>query len=275
MPDRPELDRRDTTSAPPRDTTIAPPRDTTGAPSRDTTSAPSRDKPATGGGRHTEARRLTEQALQAERSGDDDRAEALFAHASRIEPQAVEDVLTESDIDREARAGHDPDATAVHPQDSPAAAFDIVLVVNDTPHRVHVDARTTLLDALRDRLHLTGTKRGCDMGQCGACTVLLDGRRINACLTLAVMVRDRAITTIEGLTKGGQLHPMQQAFVDCDGFQCGYCTPGQIMSAVGMLAEGRALSDASIREQMSGNLCRCGAYTNIVDAVRSAAGQET
>jgi xanthine dehydrogenase YagT iron-sulfur-binding subunit len=137
-----------------------------------------------------------------------------------------------------------------------------------------VDARTTLLDALRNRLHLTGTKRGCDLGQCGACTVLLDGRRINACLTLAIMARGHAITTIEGIAADGELHPMQTAFVEHDALQCGYCTPGQIMSAIGLLAESRGTDDATIREHMSGNLCRCGAYTNIVAAVRDAAARD-
>src|SRR5436190_10909295 len=153
----------------------------------------------------------------------------------------------------------------------PRLEFDITLHVNGTAHRVRVDARTTLLDALRDRLRLTGTKKGCELGQCGACTVLLDGKRVNACLTLAVMQRDRAITTIEGLAPDGSLHPVQSAFVEHDGLQCGYCTPGQIMSAVGLIAEGRTGSDVEIREHMSGNLCRCGAYTNIVAAVRQAA----
>ena len=153
----------------------------------------------------------------------------------------------------------------------PRREFDITLRVNGVRHRVSVEARTTLLDALRDRLHLTGTKKGCDLGQCGACTVLLDGRRINACLTLAVMQHDRAITTIEGLAADGELDPMQAAVIEHDGLQCGYCTPGQIMSAVGLVREGRVGSDAEIREHMSGNLCRCGAYTSIVAAVRSVA----
>ena len=151
--------------------------------------------------------------------------------------------------------------------------FPLALRVNGTEHRVAVDARTTLLDALRDRLHLTGTKKGCALGQCGACTVLLDGKRIVACLTLAVMCRDRDVSTIEGLAEGERLHPVQAAFLAHDAFQCGYCTPGQIMSAVGAIREGRAGSDAEIREQMSGNLCRCGAYVNIVAAVRDAAAQ--
>jgi xanthine dehydrogenase YagT iron-sulfur-binding subunit len=153
---------------------------------------------------------------------------------------------------------------------NPGREFEITLVVNGAPHRVTVDARTTLLDALRERLHLTGTKKGCALGQCGACTVLLDGRRINSCLTLAVMQQGKSITTIEGLANGGGLHPVQAAFVEHDGFQCGYCTPGQIMSAVGLIREGRTGSDAEIREHMSGNICRCGAYSNIVAAVKDA-----
>ena len=155
----------------------------------------------------------------------------------------------------------------------PARNFDITLTVNGRPHRVEVDARTTLLDALRERLHLTGTKKGCALGQCGACTVLLDGRRAVSCLTLAVMSRGKEVTTVEGLAEGDRLHPVQAAFIEHDAFQCGYCTPGQIMSAVGLIREGRAGSDEEIREQMSGNLCRCGAYTNIVAAVRDAAAQ--
>jgi xanthine dehydrogenase YagT iron-sulfur-binding subunit len=155
----------------------------------------------------------------------------------------------------------------------PATAFEVSLSVNGASHQLTVDARTTLLDALRDRLHLTGTKRGCDLGQCGACTVLLDGRRINACLTLAVMARDKAVTTIEGIAEDGSLHPMQEAFIEHDAFQCGYCTPGQIMSAIGLLTEGRGDADSIVREQMNGNICRCGAYTNIVAAIRDAANQ--
>ena len=156
-----------------------------------------------------------------------------------------------------------------------ANRFDIELIVNGTNLRLAVDARTTLLDALRDRLHLTGTKRGCDLGQCGACTMLLDGRRINACLTLAVMAQRRSITTIEGIARDGELHPMQAAFIEHDAFQCGYCTPGQIMSAIGLLAESRDTDKASVREHMSGNICRCGAYTNIVAAVCDAASRGT
>ena len=147
----------------------------------------------------------------------------------------------------------------------------VMLKVNGVEHPLRIDARTTLLDALREHLDLTGTKKGCDQGACGACTVLVDGRRINSCLTLAVMQAGRSITTIEGLSHGEQLHPVQAAFIRHDGFQCGYCTPGQICSAVACIAEGHTKSDQEIREWMSGNLCRCGAYTNIVAAVREAA----
>ncbi len=223
---------------------------------------------------HRQARTLAEAALQAERAGDSDTADRLFAEADRVDPQAVEHVLQASIVEDLSHAGHALADFAARAQEPPRTEFDIALTVNDVPHRLTVDARTTLLDALRDRLHLTGTKRGCDLGQCGACTVLLDGRRINACLMLAVMARGHAITTIEGIATDGLLHPLQQAFIERDAFQCGYCTPGQIMSAVGLIAEGRATTDAMIREHMSGNICRCGAYTNIVDAVRDAARQE-
>ncbi|HEX7968974.1 MAG TPA: (2Fe-2S)-binding protein [Stellaceae bacterium] len=156
---------------------------------------------------------------------------------------------------------------------APQQDFDTTLIVNGTAHRVRVDARTTLLDALRDRLELTGTKKGCALGQCGACTVLLDGRRVNACLTLAVMQQGKPITTIEGLANGDKLHPLQDAFIEHDGFQCGYCTPGQIMSGLGLIREGRTRSDDEIREHMNGNICRCGAYPNIVAAIKQAAGR--
>ncbi len=163
----------------------------------------------------------------------------------------------------------------------------VTLSVNGKNHDLDLDNRTTLLDALREHLHLTGTKKGCDHGQCGACTVIVDGRRINACLTLAIMHEEEAVTTIEGLGQPGNLHPMQAAFVRHDGFQCGYCTPGQICSslavleeikanipshATGDLAAAASLTPEEIRERMSGNICRCGAYSNIVDAILDAAG---
>jgi xanthine dehydrogenase YagT iron-sulfur-binding subunit len=149
----------------------------------------------------------------------------------------------------------------------------LTLRVNGGEHRLALDPRTTLLDALRERLELTGSKKGCDQGQCGACTVLVEGRRVLSCLTFAWMVQNRDVTTIEGLAAAdGSLHPVQQAFIDHDAFQCGYCTPGQIMSAVACIREGHAASEAEVREYMSGNLCRCGAYPNIVAAVRQAVG---
>lgn len=149
-----------------------------------------------------------------------------------------------------------------------AAQQVVSLVVNGQSKTLSVDNRTTLLDALRDHLQLTGTKKGCDHGQCGACTVHVNGRRVNACLSLAVMHDGDTITTIEGLGQPGTLHPMQQAFVDHDGYQCGYCTSGQIMSAVAVLKEPWGADDASIREAMSGNICRCGAYKNILAAIK-------
>ncbi len=150
---------------------------------------------------------------------------------------------------------------------------NLALEVNGERHSVDVPVQATLLDVLRERCELTGTKKGCDRGQCGACTVLLDGRRVLSCLTLAVSVGSRAVTTIEGLSQNGELHPVQAAFIRHDAFQCGFCTAGQVLSAVGAIAEGRASDDAAIREAMSGNLCRCGAYPNIVDAVREAANE--
>jgi xanthine dehydrogenase YagT iron-sulfur-binding subunit len=153
------------------------------------------------------------------------------------------------------------------------AAVSVSLTINGTRHALTLDPRTTLLDLLREHLDLTGTKKGCDQGQCGACTVLIDGRRVNSCLTFAVMYDGAQITTIEGLAKNGALHPLQQAFVDHDAFQCGYCTSGQICSAAGLLAEGRAKTADDIRELMSGNICRCGAYTNIVTAIQQVVGR--
>jgi len=164
----------------------------------------------------------------------------------------------------------------------------VTFQVNGTTHALEVDTRTTLLDALREHLRLTGTKKGCDHGQCGACTVIVDGRRINSCLTLAVMHPGAVITTIEGLGAPGRLHPMQAAFIKHDGYQCGYCTPGQICSAVAVLGEIEAgipshvsgdlgaaprVTAAELRERMSGNICRCGAYSNIIDAMSEVAGR--
>jgi xanthine dehydrogenase YagT iron-sulfur-binding subunit len=148
-----------------------------------------------------------------------------------------------------------------------------VLTVNGIEIKLNVAPWTTLLDALRDHLNLTGTKKGCDHGQCGACTVLVDGRRVNSCLTLAVMKEGAAVTTIEGVATGDALHPLQQAFIDHDAFQCGYCTSGQICSAIGMIAEGRAKTADDIRELMSGNICRCGAYPNILAAIQQVMSQ--
>jgi xanthine dehydrogenase YagT iron-sulfur-binding subunit len=151
------------------------------------------------------------------------------------------------------------------------AALKVVLRVNGAEHRLTLDPRTTLLDALREHLHLTGSKKGCGLGQCGACTVLMDGRRVKSCLSLAALVEGREITTIEGLAKGEQLHPLQAAFIERDAFQCGYCTSGQIMAGVACIAEGHAGSAQEIRDWMSGNLCRCGAYDHIVAAIQDAA----
>jgi xanthine dehydrogenase YagT iron-sulfur-binding subunit len=168
-------------------------------------------------------------------------------------------------------------------------AVELELAINGEPRRLEVDVRTTLLDLLREQLGLTGSKKGCDHGQCGACTVLIDGRRANACLVLAVTLEGREVTTIEGLASDGQHHRLQAAFVEHDAFQCGYCTPGQICSGVGMLAEARAgmpsrvtmdltasvrLDEDEIRERMSGNLCRCAAYVNIISALAEVAGEE-
>ncbi len=166
-------------------------------------------------------------------------------------------------------------AVAVLPAGAQTVVADdpsnMTLKVNGRDHRLTLDVRTTLLDALRDHIGLTGTKKGCDQGQCGACTVHVDGVRVLSCLTLAVTAQGKAVTTIEGLAKpDGTLHPVQQAFIDHDGFQCGYCTPGQIMSAVACIHEGHAATDDDIREYMSGNLCRCAAYPNIVAAIKQA-----
>jgi xanthine dehydrogenase YagT iron-sulfur-binding subunit len=267
----------------------------------------SRDNQAPAGEENKpQARRLAEQALEAIRAGDAEASDRLFAEAERLDPQAVAEVLEEDASTARLRpaapaATHDlpsnqGDAGPTGRTAIPGAGFhtwaatgragasptkpahptkvEIALEVNGEPHRLAIDTRTTLLDALRDTLGLTGTKKGCALGQCGACTVLMDGRRINACLTLAVLADGHPITTIEGLSEDGELHPVQAAFIAHDAFQCGYCTPGQIMSAVGMLTEHRGQDDDDIREQMSGNICRCGAYANIVDAVRAARAEE-
>jgi len=182
-------------------------------------------------------------------------------------------------------------AAPVDDNEPPPAPVKVELQINGQPHSLMLDSRTTLLDTLREHLALTGSKKGCDHGQCGACTVLIDGRRINSCLTLAVMHDGQSVTTVEGLAAGDNLHPLQTAFVEHDGFQCGYCTSGQICSAVGMLAESRQgmpsyvtgdltqpaaeLTDTEIRERMSGNICRCAAYPNIVAAIKQTAEMPT
>jgi xanthine dehydrogenase YagT iron-sulfur-binding subunit len=156
------------------------------------------------------------------------------------------------------------------PTEVAGAAVPVSLKVNGKIYRLNLDSRVTVLDALREHLYLTGSKKGCDQGQCGACTIHIDGERVLSCLTLAVAVQGKRIETIEGIAAHGELHPMQQAFIDQDGFQCGYCTPGQIMSAIACVREGHAKSDADIREYMSGNLCRCAAYPKIVAAIKQA-----
>jgi xanthine dehydrogenase YagT iron-sulfur-binding subunit len=166
---------------------------------------------------------------------------------------------------------------AAAPAERGPSAQAVTLTVNGEPRPLRIEPRVSLLDALREHLGLTGSKKGCDQGTCGACTVWVDGRRVLACLTLAVTCEGHEVTTIEGLSAGGELHPMQAAFIDKDAFQCGYCTPGQIMSAVALLEEGHAADDGQIREWMSGNICRCAAYPNIRAAirdVRDAAGGE-
>jgi xanthine dehydrogenase YagT iron-sulfur-binding subunit len=163
-----------------------------------------------------------------------------------------------------------PPAVAQGSKASPASV-DVVIRVNGKEHKLLLDARTTVLDALREHLQLTGSKKGCGLGQCGACTVLMDGKRVKSCLLLAALVDGREIMTIEGLARGDQLHPLQAAFIERDAFQCGYCTSGQIMAGVACIAEGHARSAQEIRDWMSGNLCRCGAYDNIVAAIQDAA----
>ena len=173
--------------------------------------------------------------------------------------------------DNNARMAKSSSATG-QMQANAASSVSVAVTVNGRRHALTLDPRSTLLDVLREHLDLTGTKKGCDQGQCGACTVLVDGRRVVSCLTLAVMKDGASVTTIEGLAKDGTLHPLQQAFIDHDAFQCGYCTPGQICSAAGLIAEGKAKTADEIREAMSGNICRCGAYPNIVAAIQQAMG---
>jgi xanthine dehydrogenase YagT iron-sulfur-binding subunit len=162
----------------------------------------------------------------------------------------------------------------VEPQRDVSVRVPLRITINDTLYDLDVAPWVTLLDLLRDRLDLTGTKKGCDHGQCGACTVLIGGRRVLSCMTLAVMQDGRQVTTIEGLGRDGALHALQQAFIDHDAFQCGYCTPGQICSGVGLINEGRARTPEEVRELMSGNICRCGAYSNIVNAVMEVASKQ-
>ena len=174
--------------------------------------------------------------------------------------------------DNNARMARSSGATGRAHASAPSSV-SVTVTVNGRQHALTLDPRTTLLDVLREHLDLTGTKKGCDHGQCGACTVLVDGRRVVSCLILAVMHDGASVTTIEGLAKNGTLHPLQQAFIDHDAFQCGYCTPGQICSAAGLIAEGKAKTADEIREAMSGNICRCGAYPNILAAIQQAMRQ--
>ena len=195
-----------------------------------------------------------------ESSSDLTRRELLKLSAAAGGALFVEGLIPDAALKAMTQA---PDATTV--------PLKVLLRVNGTEHRLTLDPRTTLLDALREHLHLTGSKKGCGLGQCGACTVLLDDKRVKSCLSLAALVEGRDIRTIEGLAQGEQLHPLQTAFIERDGFQCGYCTSGQIMAGVACIAEGHAGSAGEIREWMSGNLCRCGAYDHIVAAIQDAA----
>jgi xanthine dehydrogenase YagT iron-sulfur-binding subunit len=172
--------------------------------------------------------------------------------------------LAPSAVVRAAEKGFDEKIAGVFEK------MPLAVTINGTKQQLSIEPRVTLLDLLREQLHLTGTKKGCDHGQCGACTVHVNGRRVNSCLTLALTTEGKQVTTIEGLANGDELHPMQEAFIEFDGFQCGYCTPGQVMSAVACVREGHANTPEQVREFMSGNICRCGAYSNIVDAVMNA-----
>ncbi len=213
---------------------------------------------------------------------ESDKARLAVTRRQVLETGAVASAALLTGMPQAAHALGATDAAA----QAPIELVDVTLTINGQPRQMRLDPRTTLLDALREHLALTGSKKGCDHGQCGACTVLLDGLRINSCLTLAVMHDGQSVTTVEGLADGGKLHPLQAAFVEHDGFQCGYCTSGQIVSAVGMIAESRAgvpshvtgdlaasvtLDEPEIRERMSGNICRCGAYPNIVAAIHQVA----
>jgi xanthine dehydrogenase YagT iron-sulfur-binding subunit len=196
------------------------------------------------------------------------RRDVLTAAAAGL---ALSPLMAGCDNPAKSPAAKDGAATAPSTSTAPApGGASVTLKINGKDYPLELEPRVTLLDALREHVGLTGTKKGCDHGQCGACTVLIDGRRVNSCLTLAVMTVGQQVTTIEGIAKGEDLHPVQAAFIEHDAFQCGYCTPGQICSAVGLISEKRAKTDDDIREQMSGNICRCGAYPNIVDAVRQA-----
>jgi len=219
--------------------------------------------------------------------GEDDTIRVPVTRRALLETGTAAAALLLTAVRHPAQAAAPPGPASLSPA-APSSTVAVTLLINGHPHDLNLDPRTTLLDALREHLALTGSKKGCDHGQCGACTVLLEGRRINSCLTLAVMHDGQAITTIEGLASGDTLHPLQAAFVEHDGFQCGYCTSGQICSATGMLSEFREgmpsyvtedltkphldLTDAELHERMSGNICRCAAYPNITAAIRQVAG---
>src|SRR5215217_3591235 len=190
------------------------------------------------------------------------------SEVTRRELLAVTVVTGSALVGEQLMPGFMPEAAAQ--TGAAPAPLDLVMRVNGTEHRLKVDPRTTLLDALREHLHLTGSKKGCGLGQCGACTVLMDGKRYKSCLSLAALVEGREIATIEGVAQGDELHPLQTAFIDRDAFQCGYCTSGQIMAGIACIHEGHAGSAQEIREWMSGNICRCGAYDNIVAAIQDA-----
>src|SRR5437762_1073175 len=199
---------------------------------------------------------------------DATRRELLKITAATGSALAVGQILPAAEAADAVQGGN---AAAPQAADAVPTALDVVLRVNGTERRLTLDPRTTLLDALREHLHLTGSKKGCGLGQCGACTVLMDGKRLKSCLWLAALVDGRAITTIEGLAQVDSLHPLQVAFIERDGFHSGYCTSGQIMAGVACIAEGHAASAQEIRDWMSGNLCRCGAYDHIVAAIAHAA----